>query len=91
MQKELEKLGGGLIFTDNTITVPKQELKYRAQALCGHNDHRIVMSLALLCTLTGGTVTDAAAVAKSYPDFFEVLGTLGIRYTLDFTNNSIGN
>jgi 3-phosphoshikimate 1-carboxyvinyltransferase len=51
--------------------------------LCGHNDHRIVMSLALLCTLTGGSITDAGAVAKSMPDFFDVLAGLGIRLSLD--------
>ena len=49
------------------------------RVLNGHNDHRIVMSLAVLCTLTGGTVTDANAVSKSMPDFFEVLSSLGIR------------
>jgi 3-phosphoshikimate 1-carboxyvinyltransferase len=53
------------------------------RVLDGHNDHRIVMSLTLLCTLTGGSITDARAVAKSMPDFFEVLAGLGIRLQWD--------
>ena len=44
-----------------------------------HNDHRIVMALSVLATSVGGTIRGAEAVAKSYPDFFEVLQALGIR------------
>jgi 3-phosphoshikimate 1-carboxyvinyltransferase len=36
------------------------------------------MSLAVLCTLTGGMIEGAEAVAKSYPEFFEDLEALGI-------------
>ena len=49
-----------------------------ARVLSGHNDHRIVMALALLCTVTGGEIEGAEAVAKSYPDFFEVIAGAGI-------------
>ena len=45
----------------------------------GANDHRIVMALSVLATSVGGTIRGAEAVAKSYPDFFEVLQALGIR------------
>ena len=44
----------------------------------GMNDHRIVMALSLLCTVTGGTIDGAEAVKKSYPDFFAVLAKAGI-------------
>ena len=64
------------------ITVRGGTLRTPDRVLCGHNDHRIVMSLALLCTLTGGSISDARAVAKSMPEFFEVLGQLGIRSTV---------
>lgn len=46
--------------------------------LYGHNDHRIVMALSVLLTLTGGTISDAQAINKSFPDFFEILGRLGL-------------
>ncbi len=50
----------------------------------GHNDHRIVMSLAVLSTCLDApssvTIDDAHAVAKSFPDFFDRLHSLGIDY-----------
>ncbi len=50
--------------------------------LHGHNDHRIVMSLAVLAaTLADNapvTICDAQAVGKSFPDFFDRLRMLGV-------------
>ena len=45
----------------------------------GANDHRIVMAAAIAATRAGGpvTITDAQAVSKSYPDFFDVFKSLG--------------
>lgn len=45
----------------------------------GFNDHRIVMSMAVLATVSanGITVSDMRAVDKSYPDFFEKYKLLG--------------
>jgi 3-phosphoshikimate 1-carboxyvinyltransferase len=71
MHEELKKLGGGLIFGDDSITVPKQELKYQGMILDGHNDHRIVMAMALILAKTGGVIAGAEAVKKSYPGFFD--------------------
>ena len=82
MHEELAKLGGGLLFGDNTITVPKQELRYTALPLSGHNDHRIVMALSVILSKTGGSVDDAQAVRKSYPGFFEDLKRLGAAVTI---------
>ena len=47
----------------------------------GRGDHRLVMAAALAATRAEGpvTVTDAGAVAKSYPDFFEKFRALGGR------------
>ena len=47
--------------------------------LDGHNDHRIVMALAVLCASLGGTIRGAEAVSKSWPDFFPALEALGLR------------
>ena len=77
MHEELKKLGGGLIFGDNVITVPKQELVYQGEALSGHNDHRIVMAMSLILSRIGGEIGDAQAVRKSYPGFFEDIKRLG--------------
>ena len=82
MHQELAKLGGGLIFGDNTIIVPKQELKDKGIVLDGHNDHRIVMALSVVLSRTGGSIDGAQAVRKSYPGFFEEIRKLGAEVTL---------
>ena len=54
--------------------------------LKGHNDHRIVMSIAVLLTITGGSIEGAQAVRKSFPDFFARLSSLGIEVLFDETD-----
>ena len=61
------------------MEIPPAELHPPARPLDGHNDHRIVMALSLLLTLTGGEIAGAEAVRKSYPGFFADLGRLGLR------------
>ncbi len=79
MQQELEKFGIKVDVRENDVTVHGGVLKTPSETLCGHNDHRIVMALSLLSTVTGGSINDAEAVAKSYPDFFEKIKSLGIQ------------
>ena len=79
MHEELQKLGGGLVFGKNSITVPKQELKDKEIILSGHNDHRIVMAMSVILTKTGGMIEGAEAVRKSYPGFFEDIKQLGAK------------
>lgn len=79
MHEELQKLGGGLIFGHNSITVPKQTLGYRGQILDGHNDHRIVMAMSVILSQIGGAIEDVQAVRKSYPGFFEDIIRLGAK------------
>lgn len=77
MHEELQKLGGGLIFGENSITVPKHDFKNKGTVLDGHNDHRIVMALSLILSECGGIIDGAEAVRKSYPLFFEDIKNLG--------------
>ena len=77
MHEELEKLGGGLVFGENRIVVPKQKLEDRGTVLDGHNDHRIVMAMSLVLSQTGGAIAGAEAVRKSYPNFFADIKRLG--------------
>lgn len=83
MAEELAKFGCKLEVYDNAIRVNKAELHTPRLPLSGHNDHRIVMALSLLCTLTGGEIYGAEAVSKSFPDFFEKLSSLGIDLKVD--------
>lgn len=77
MHQELCKLSSGLIFEDNKIIVPKQDLQRYAGSLDGHNDHRIVMALSLILSRCGGEISGAEAVRKSYPGFFDDIKNLG--------------
>ena len=81
LHEELKKLGGGLIFGDNAITVPKQMLQFNGTALNGHNDHRIVMALSVILSQIGGSICGVSAVRKSYPGFFDDLKSLGAEGT----------
>ena len=47
-------------------------------ALDAHNDHRVAMAMAVASLAAGVSVTiaGAGAVAKSYPDFWDVLQTV---------------
>ena len=77
MQEELAKFGIRTQANADTFTVyPGYHAPDRL--LYGHNDHRIVMALSVLCTATGGTIRGAEAVSKSFPDFFEKLTELGV-------------
>ena len=81
MAAELAKFGVRTALEDDRMTVLPGPLHPPAVPLDGHNDHRIVMSLALLCTLTGGEIAGAEAVRKSFPDFFAQIASLGIIFT----------
>lgn len=79
MKQELTKFGIKVDVNDNDVTVYGGKLLAPREILCGHNDHRIVMALSMLCTLTGGSISEAESVAKSYPDYFEKIKLLGIQ------------
>ncbi len=82
MHDELKKLGSGLVFGDNTITVPKKELLYKGEMLDGHNDHRIVMAMSVVLSRIGGSIEGVEAVKKSYPGFFGDIIRLGAKVNL---------
>lgn len=78
MAEEIEKLGVKVAVEENTITVDPSGIHAPNEALDGHNDHRIVMSLAIMLTQFGGKINGAQAVSKSMPQFFTMLNSLGI-------------
>ncbi len=80
---ELKKFGADIIVEENRIIVNKSVLSAPDCTLNGYNDHRIVMSLAVICSVYGGRITDAEAVSKSFPDFFEKIKSLGIKVMLN--------
>lgn len=81
MRQELAKFGIAVTVGENDVIVHGGELQKPSELLDGHNDHRIVMALAVLATVTGGVIEGAEAVNKSFPDFFDRLNDLGVDLT----------
>lgn len=76
--KELNKLGANIIeLEDSLIISGVNELK--GGEVDSHNDHRIVMALAIAATRARGNViiNNPSAVEKSYPNFFKDYFKLG--------------
>ncbi len=82
MATELAKFGAKVTVGDNHVCIAPAALHAPHEGLCGHRDHRVVMALAVLATRYGGVITQAEAVAKSYPQFWEVLSSLGAEVQL---------
>lgn len=83
MAQELAKFGICVDVRENEVVVHKNDIKTPCCDICGHNDHRIVMACSVLLSLVGGTIDGAQAVRKSFPNFFEKLGELGVRYEVE--------
>ena len=78
MAKELAKFGARVELFENSVRIYGGDLHSPNEELYGHNDHRIVMSLALLCSLYGGVIEGAEAIGKSFGNYFELVSSLGI-------------
>ena len=81
MADELAKFGVAVTVHDDSVVVYPHNFHAPTEPLFGHNDHRIVMSCAVLSTITGGKIEGAEASRKSLPDFFERLEKLGFEVT----------
>ena len=81
MEMELRKCGGVLSSEGGTITITgcAGALHAPDEVLSGHNDHRVVMSLAVLALAAGLKlpIAEAEAVTKSWPNFFTAIKPLG--------------
>jgi 3-phosphoshikimate 1-carboxyvinyltransferase len=74
----INALGGSAAYDENSLTV-NPVTHFTGGIIDGAGDHRIVMSAAIAAIKSESPVTilGAEAVAKSYPDFFEVYAGLG--------------
>lgn len=81
MQTELSKMGARIEVEGDTISVSGVPLHTPDVPLQSHNDHRIVMSLAVAAYAAGvpATIQGAEAVNKSWPGFFDVLREMGAK------------
>ena len=85
MATELKKFEIVTDVYENDVIVHKSTPKKPNEVLFGYDDHRIVMALSIISTLFGAEIENAQAVAKSFPDFFDVLTSLQIKCKV--TNN----
>lgn len=83
MAEELAKFGIKVDVMENEIVVHRGVLKVPGELLNSHNDHRIAMTLATLCTITGGTIKGAESVKKSFPNYYDMIEKLGIQVTIE--------
>lgn len=83
MAQELEKFGIVVDVHENDVVVHKNDIKTPCCDICGHNDHRIVMACSVLLSMTGGYIDGAEAVKKSFPNFFNTIGRLGVKYEVE--------
>ena len=81
MAQELNKFGIAVTVREDSVVVYPHDFHGPEEHLSGHNDHRIVMALTVLSTLTGGEIEGAEAVRKSMPDFFDKIESVGVEVT----------
>jgi 3-phosphoshikimate 1-carboxyvinyltransferase len=77
MHQELERMGAKVRELDDGLVIEESEL--RGSDVDGHDDHRVVMSLAIAATQARGatTIHGCEAVAVTYPGFVDALTALG--------------
>lgn len=81
MARELRKLGAEVTVFENEVVIGNTGVRAPKETLCGHNDHRVVMALSVLLSLTGGTLDGAEAVGKSFPGWFDTLSSINVMLT----------
>lgn len=84
MECELRKLNQQIESDEGTVIVKGKRPLIALDTLDSHNDHRIVMALSILATVSENEVIidHAEAINKSYPCFFEDLRKCNIRVEL---------
>jgi len=82
MASEIRNLGGEVKMTDDGLVVSGRTI-LRGGTVESHDDHRIVMALAVAALNAAEPVTirNAQSVSKSYPAFFDDLRSLGVEVT----------
>lgn len=77
IMEELIKMGGKFEETEGSLTVYHSELK--GTRIDGRHDHRIVMATAVAAMMAEGEtmIDDAEYVGVSFPNFYEVMTSLG--------------
>jgi len=83
MATELSKLGGHVRELSDGLEIEGGH-PLRGATCASHGDHRVAMSLAVAAgAITGETrIADTACVATSFPEFWDLMNSLGARVSL---------
>jgi len=82
LKTEIEKLGGEVAITDNSLTLKKANNRQQNIAVATYNDHRMAMAFAPLALKTPIIIEDYKVVSKSYPTFWDDLAALGFIFSV---------
>jgi 3-phosphoshikimate 1-carboxyvinyltransferase len=82
VKEGLERMGVKAVAEKNRLIITGA--KPHGATIDSHGDHRIAMAFSLLGTVAGDTsIEGAECVAKTYPEFWETLKSLGGRVKID--------
>ena len=76
LKNEIEKLGGQVEITDDTLRLSASEEIKSNIAIDTYNDHRMALAFAPLALRVPMEINDAGVVSKSFPEFWENLQQL---------------
>lgn len=79
MKTELEKLGGDVSITDESLTLKPCKNLISGVAVDTYNDHRMAMAFAPIALKVDLFINDAEVVSKSYPDFWKDMKIVGMQ------------
>ncbi len=84
MATELKKIGANIKIDEKDNLIIKYSPQLKSGTVNSHNDHRIVMAMAISSLLISGEliIKDIEAINKSYPTFFTDFASLGGFFTL---------
>jgi 3-phosphoshikimate 1-carboxyvinyltransferase len=82
VSQELRKMGIRVREEENSLSIMGGHPA--GTEIDSHNDHRMAMAFGVLGTAVDNTtILGAESVSKTYPDFWEVIGTLGAKVESD--------
>lgn len=82
LKTEIEKLGGQVTITDNSLTLKKATNRHQNVTIATYNDHRMAMAFAPLALKVPIIIEDSKVVSKSYPTFWDDLAALGFIFSV---------
>lgn len=80
MQAELKKLGATLTESGSTWKLVPGTVPSSIEMIDTYDDHRMAMAFAPVCSQYPITIDEPHVVAKSYPDFWKDLASVGVQH-----------